>query len=156
VMVAGEFAMAVTLLGGAALLLHSFLRLQRVDPGYDTGPLLTMQVSLPNARYDDSAKRAAFFRDLVAKSAGLPGVRSAAVSMSLPPDRLQMNNPYSVDGRPIPPGQTPPLAGQLLISPDFFKTLGAPVVAGRAFTDADRDGAPPVMLINQAMARQIF
>jgi predicted permease len=156
VMVAGEFAMAVTLLGGAALLLHSFLRLQRVDPGYDTGPLLTMQVSLPNARYDDGAKRAAFFRDLVAKSAGLPGVRSAAVSMSLPPDRLQMHNPYSVDGRAIPPGQTPPLAGQLLISPDFFKTLGAPVVAGRAFTDADRDGAPPVMLINQAMARQIF
>ena len=155
-LVVGEFALAVTLLCGASLLLHSFLRLQRVDPGFDPGRLVTMRLSLPNSRYDDGAKRAAFYRDLVAQSATLPGVRTAAVSMSLPPDLLMMTNPYTVEGKPIPPGQTPPLAAQLLISPDYFATIGAPVVAGRVFTPADRAGAPPVILINQAMARQAF
>jgi putative ABC transport system permease protein len=155
-LVVGEFALAVTLLGGAALLLHSFLRLQRVDPGFDTGRLVTMRLSLPDTRYGDGAKRAAFFRDLVAQSAALPGVRSAAVSMSLPPDLLTMTNPYTVEGRAIPPGQTPPIAAQLLISPGYFATIGAPVVAGRAFTPADGAGALPVILINRAMARQVF
>jgi len=156
VLVAGEFALAVTLLGGAALLLHSFVRLQRVDPGFPTERLLTMHLSLPDARYGTGEARAAFFRDLVARSAALPGVRAAAVSMALPPDLLQMTNPFTVEGRPNPPGQSPPAVAQLMISPDYFRTLGAPVIAGRAFTDADREGAPRVMLINQTMARQVF
>ncbi|HEV8199718.1 MAG TPA: ABC transporter permease [Candidatus Polarisedimenticolia bacterium] len=155
-LVVGEFAVAVTLLGGAALLLHSFVRLQRVDPGFETGRLVTMRLSLPNARYDNGAKRAAFYRDLVAQAAALPGVKSAAVSMSIPPDQLQMTNPFTVEGRPIPPGQSPPAVAQLLISPDYFATLGAPVLAGRVFTPADREGTTPVILINQTMARQVF
>ena len=156
ILVAGEFALAVTLLGGAALLLHSFVRLQRVDPGFPTERLLTMRLSLPEARYDSGGKRAAFFRDLVSRCAALPGVRAAAVSMALPPDLLQMTNPFTVEGRPVPPDQSAPAVAQLMISPDYFRALGAPVVAGRAFTDADREGAEPVMLINQTMARQTF
>ena len=155
-LVAGEFALAVTLLGGAALLLHSFVRLQRVDPGFPTERLLTMRLTLPDAGYETGAKRAAFFRDVVSRCAALPGVRAAAVSMALPPDLLQMTNPFTVEGRPVPPDQSAPAVAQLLISPDYFRTLGAPVVAGRAFTDADREGAEPVMLINQTMARQTF
>jgi putative ABC transport system permease protein len=156
VLVTGEFALAVMLLGGAALLLHSFVRLQRVDPGFDTGRLVTMRLSLPESRYGDGAKRAAFFRDLVDRVSALPGVRAAAVSMSLPPDLLMMTNPYTVEGRAIPPGTTPPLAAQLLVSPGYFATLGAPVVAGRVFGPDDREGTPRVVLINQAMARQTF
>jgi putative ABC transport system permease protein len=156
ILVAGEFALAVTLLGGAALLLHSFVRLQRVDPGFPTERLLTMRLSLPEARYANGAARATFFRDLVSRCAALPGVRAAAVSMALPPDLLQMTNPFTVEGRPIPPGQSAPAVAQLLISPDYFRTLGAPVLAGRPFTDTDREGAEPVMLINQTMARQTF
>ena len=156
ILVAGEFALAVTLLGGAALLFHSFVRLQRVDPGFPTERLLTMRLSLPDTRYPDGKARTAFFRDLVARSAALPGVRAAAVSMALPPDLLQMTNPFTVEGRPIPPGQSAPAVAQLLISPDYFRALGVPVIAGRPFTDADREGAEPVMLINQTMARQAF
>ncbi|HET8948039.1 MAG TPA: ABC transporter permease [Candidatus Polarisedimenticolia bacterium] len=155
-LVVGEFAVAVTLLGGAALLLHSFLKLQRVDPGFDTGRLVTMRLSLPDVRYGDGAKRAAFYRDLVAQAATLPGVRSAAVSMAVPPDQLQMTNPFTVEGRPIPKDRSAPLAAQLLISPGYFATLGAPILAGRVFTSADREGTTPVILINQAMARQVF
>jgi len=155
-LVVGEFALAVTLLGGAALLLHSFVRLQRVDPGFDTSPLVTMRLALPESRYADGAKRAAFFRELVARSSELPGVQSAAVSMSLPPNLLMMTNLYTVEGRPTPPGTSPPLAAQLLISPGYFATLGAKVIAGRVFTPDDREGTERVVLINQAMARQAF
>ncbi|HYV18802.1 MAG TPA: ABC transporter permease [Verrucomicrobiae bacterium] len=155
-LVVGEFALAVTLLGGAALLFHSFVRLQRVDPGFETGSLVTMRLSLPESRYGDGAKRAAFYRELVARASELPGVRSAAVSMSLPPNLLVMTNPYTVEGKPTPPGTSSPLAAQLLVSPGYFATLGAPVVAGRDFTPDDREGTERVILINQAMARRAF
>jgi putative ABC transport system permease protein len=155
-MVLGEFGLAVMLLGGAGLLLHSFVKLQRVDPGCATERILGARISLPQARYPDGPKRTAFFRDLVARSSGIPGVQSAAVSMALPPDRLQMTNPYTVEGHPAAAGQTPPLAAQLMITPDYFRTLGIPVLRGRDFTAADSQGAPGVVVIDQAMAHREF
>ncbi len=155
-LVVTEFALAVTLLAGAGLLMRSFLRLQQVDPGIRPGGILTASISLPQARYPDDAARSAFFRELMERVGSLPGVRSAAISMALPPNRLVMTNPYTIEGRPLPAGRTPPAAAHLLIGGDFFEALGVPLVRGRTFNAADVSGGPPVMIINKEMADTHF
>jgi len=155
-LVVTEFALAVMLLCGAGLLIRSFLRLQQVSPGFDAGGILTASVSLPQARYPDEAARSAFFREVVERAGSLPGVQAAAISMALPPDLLVMTNPYTVEGRPLPPGRNPPAVAQLLIGGDYFRVLGVPLLRGRAFTDADTAAAPQVIIINQTMAATQF
>jgi putative ABC transport system permease protein len=155
-LVVTEFALAVMLLCGAGLLIRSFLRLQQVSPGFDAGGILTASISLPQARYPDAAARSAFFREIVERAGNLPGVRAAAISMALPPDLLVMTNPYTVEGRPLPPGRNPPALAQLLIGGDYFHALGVPLLRGRAFTEADGAGAPEVMIINRTMAETLF
>jgi putative ABC transport system permease protein len=113
-------------------------------------------VSLPQARYADEAARSAFFGRLLERARSLPGVEDAAISMALPPNLLVMTNPYTVEGRPLPPGGNPPAVPQLLVSPEYFRVLGVPVLRGRAFTGADAAGAPPVVVINQTMAESLF
>jgi len=151
-LVVGEFALAVMLLCAAGLLIRSFLSLQGVSPGFDSGGVLTASISLPNARYADGAARTALFKQLVERTERLPGVQAAAVSMSLPPNLLVMTNPCTVEGRPLPPGRNPPAVAQLLIGGDYFKALGVPLLRGRDFTPADTEQAPPVVIINQSMA----
>jgi putative ABC transport system permease protein len=155
-LVVTEFALAVMLLCGAGLLIRSFLRLQQVSPGFDAGGILTASVSLPQARYPGGAERSAFFRGLLERASSLPGVQAAAISMALPPDLLVMTNPYTIEGRPLPPGSQPPAVAQLLIGGDYFHALGVPLLRGRAFTEADVAGAPEVIIINQTMAKTLF
>jgi putative ABC transport system permease protein len=151
-----EFALAVMLLCGAGLLIRSFLRLQQVSPGFEAGGILTASISLPESRYPDEAARSVFFRALVERARTLPGVRAAAISMALPPHLLVMTNPYIVEGRPLPPGRSAPAVAQLLIGGDYFHALGVPLLRGRSFTEADRAGAPAVIIINQTMAATLF
>jgi len=155
-LVVAEFALAVVLLGGAGLLIRSFQRLQSVSPGFEAEGLLTASISLPEARYPDGPARSAFFRRLVERAGSLPGVRGAAISMALPPNLSVMSNPYTVEGSTRPEGQSAPVAGHLLISPGYFRTLGVPLLRGREFTDADIEGAPGVLIIDQAMASMVF
>lgn len=155
-LVVSEFALAVMLLIGAGLLIRSFVHLQHVSPGFDTDDILTASVSLPQARYADEHARAAFFRELLQRARSLPGVRSAAISMALPPDLLVMTNPYTVEGRPLPPGQHAPAIAHLLISPGFFQVLGVSILRGRDFSEADTGTAPAILVINQTMARTLF
>src|SRR5262249_12315864 len=155
-LVVAEFALAVMLLSGAGLLIRSFLRLQRVNPGFNTGGILTALISLPEARYSAEASRATFFRGLLERAHNLPGVQAAAISMSLPPDLLAMTNPYTVEGRPLPPGSSPPAVAQLLIGGDYFRALGVPLLRGRPFNSTDVAGNPEVVIINQTMAATVF
>jgi putative ABC transport system permease protein len=155
-LVVTEIALAVTLLCGAGLLIRSFLRLQRVDPGIDAGGVLTASISLPDVRYPDETKRSVFFRELVERAGRIPGVRAAAISMSLPPHMLVMTNPCTVEGRPLPPGRNPPAVAQLLIGGDYFGALGVPLLRGRDFTPGDAAGAPEVAIVNRTMAVTLF
>ena len=155
-LVISEFALALMLLVGAGLMIRSFLELQRVDPGFDPDRVLTAQIVLPRTRYGEESRVGAFHQQLLQRIQSIPGVESAAVSMSLPPDLLVMRNPFAVEGQTPAPGQSQPIADQLLISPDYFHTLRIRQNAGRAFTDSDTSDAPPVMIINEAMARQHF
>ncbi|HEU4628384.1 MAG TPA: ABC transporter permease [Gemmatimonadaceae bacterium] len=155
-LVVAQFALALTVLVGAALLVRSLQRLQQVDAGVARDGVLVASVALPERRYAEEARIERFWDEVLARVSRLPGVTAASVSMSVPPDRLRMRNPYTPEGTAPSPGAAPPVAEELLVGADYFRTLGIPVLHGRSFTDADRDGAPEVAIVNETFARRHF
>jgi putative ABC transport system permease protein len=147
---------AFVLLVGGGLLMHSFLKLSSVDTGYDADRVLTFQVALPPARYP-ATSFAAFADALVARLRTAPDVRAAAFAQQLP--TVAMRDSFRVTrlGAPPPsPSAPPPFADQRLVSRDYLDTMGIRVIAGRSFRDGDRAGTPPVVLINEVLARREF
>jgi putative ABC transport system permease protein len=153
-LVVAETALALVLLIGAALMMQSFLRLQRVNPGFRTDHVLTMELSLPPVRYA-RPQRVTFFQQLIERSRTLPGVQAVAASKHLP--LTGDNNGYAFDivGREAPPGQSPG-ADMRFVTPDYFSVLGIPLVKGRTFLESDGPDAPHVIVINQALASHFF
>jgi putative ABC transport system permease protein len=154
-LVVGEVALSMMLLIGAGLLVRSFVRLLRVDPGFDPQNVLTMNVSIPTVKYGDAQKQIAFFDDLVRRTSALPGVRSAAISAALPllPKRI---TPMLPEGQPeVPLGERPFMIVEA-INPTWFRTMRVPMQAGREFTDADNAAAPKVVIVNQALAHHYW
>ena len=155
-LVVAQMALALMLLVGAGLMVRSFIRLQKVNPGFEPEGLLTLQLSLPETRYSESSKVAAFYRQLIERVRALPGVQTASFSDSVPPQNLAILEMFEVEGQPTPEGQNYPLAEELFIGADYFRTLGIPVLQGRHLAETDNPDSPPVALINQTMARRYF
>jgi putative ABC transport system permease protein len=155
-LVVTQMALALMLLVGAGLMVRSFTRLQQVNPGFEPEGLLTLQLSLPEARYSDNAKQDAFYRQLVERVRALPGVQAASFSDSIPPQTLAITELFEIEGQPIPAGQNHPLAEELFIGTDYFRAMGIPMLQGRPLTEMDNADSAPVVLINQTMARQYF
>ena len=157
-LVAGQIALSIVLLIGAALLMRSFARLRSVDPGFRPANLLTMRIALPLARYDTDQKREAFFRELLPRVEELPGVRGAAIALSLPTTNGIRTNIFGVQGRaPLDPREPSSFGLVQSITPEYFRTLRIPLKRGREFTAHDNTpGAPPVMMINESMARRLW
>ena len=155
-LVVAEVGLALILLIGATLMLTSFIRLQQVNAGFDPQNLLTAEISMPDFRYSDPVRVNGFYHQLLDRVEALPGVQSAAVGSGLPPDLMQLQDTFIIDGHPTPPGQTDPLADFLFVSGDYFRSLGVPLLQGRTFSDADRQGSPLVVVINQTLARRFF
>jgi predicted permease len=154
-LVVGQVGLSVVLLIGAALLMESVAHLRRVDVGFNPGNLLTMQVSLPLARYDTNHKKSSFFEELVRRVRSSPGVRSVAAAMSLPMG--------GYPGTPVQDAGKPPLklnerliATFLTVTPGYFRTLEIPMRRGRDFTEQDTDQAQRVAIIDEALARRFW
>ncbi|HMJ62835.1 MAG TPA: FtsX-like permease family protein, partial [Bryobacteraceae bacterium] len=157
-LVVGQIALSIVLLIGAALLMRSFVRLHNVDPGFQPANLLTAKIALPPARYGTDWKKIAFFRELLPRLEQLPGVRGAAMAMSLPATTWIRTNIIEVEGKPSPDPEEPSSFGVLQsITPGYFRTLGIPLKRGREFSAHDNTpGAPPVMILNESMARRLW
>ncbi|HET7619240.1 MAG TPA: ABC transporter permease [Vicinamibacterales bacterium] len=156
VLVVVEMALAVTLLAGAGLLIRSFSKLQSVDPGFQSERTLTFELSLPETRYKEEPQQVAFFDQLMPRLRALPGVQSAGAVMGLPLSGLAFNISFEVAGRPpVPPSQQPAMEVRVT-TPEYFSTVGIPLKRGRLFTDRDRAGTPPVVLITESAAREYF
>ena len=151
-----EVALAVLLLIGAGLLMRSFGRLRSVSPGFEPAGLLTARIPMAGGRNATPERRAAFFRQVVERVSTLPGVESATGVNGLPLTGLGVGSTFAVDGRPAPPPERRPMGLLRSVTPAYFRTLGIPLVAGRVFTDADVKSAPPVIIVNQTMARRYF
>ncbi|HZE81400.1 MAG TPA: ABC transporter permease [Candidatus Polarisedimenticolia bacterium] len=154
-LVVGQVALSLMLLIGAGLLVRSFSRLLRVEPGFDPQNVLTMNVSLPTVKYADAQKQIAFFDDLSRRVSALPGVRSAAISAALPliPKRI---TPVLPEGQPEVSLAERPFIIIEAISPAWFRTMRVPLQAGREFADADNAQAPKVVIVNQVLARRYW
>lgn len=151
----GQIGVTVVVLVAAGLLLESLWRLEHADPGFAREGVLTVNVALPSATYPTRARRAAYYRDVVARLEGLPGVTAAGVVNSLPLERRTWEFAYTAMGRaPLPEGAEPPMAEYLVASPGYFSAMRVPVVAGRAITGADVASRRAVMLVDEVFARQ--
>ncbi|HTE45740.1 MAG TPA: ABC transporter permease [Gemmatimonadaceae bacterium] len=153
-LVASEFALALVLLVGAGLMLRSFTALQRIDPGFDSRGVVTMTVSVSGSKEGDPALRQGFFTDALARVRAIPGLESVSLINHLPIAGDQWGFPFTVEGRPKPKPGDAPSATYRVVFPGYFRTMRIPMLRGRDVTDADRDGAPKVVVINEFMARQ--
>jgi putative ABC transport system permease protein len=154
-LVVSEVAIAMMLLIGAGLMLNSFLRLQRVNPVVKTGKLLSVEINLPETRYPEPAQAAAFFQKLIRGVELMPGVESAGLSTIQALSGVATNDPFCIEGRPLD-FNNPLVAGWQLVTPNYLRTLGIPLVAGRDFTERDTAEASGPAIINEAMARRYF
>lgn len=157
-LVVAEIALALVVLVGAGLLLNSFLRLQRVELGIQAPNVLTVEVNLPAARYsgnDSRAQRLNFYGQVIPRIQALPGVVSVGAIDSLPLSGSQRGWTFRKEGQNLAPSERP-VAGFQVATTDYFRAVGIRIRRGRAFTEADRDGAPPVALINESFARRYY
>ena len=154
-LVSGQVALSIVLLIGAALLIESLARLNRVEPGFDSSNLLTMKVSLPETRYGTAEKAGAFREELVERVEALPGVRSAATVFTVPMTGFAMQPLQPADQALLPLNKRP-LGVVEFITSDYFRTMGIPLRGGREFTAHDRAGSREVTIISEALARKLW
>jgi putative ABC transport system permease protein len=153
-LVAFEFALALALLTGGGLAIHSFFKLATVDLGLRTERLLTFFLPMPEGRLAGTDRIDAFYRELLDRVAALPGVVSASVSTSVPLRVGGYDVPFSIAGRPVPDGTRLPAASLNLVSPQYFKTLGIRITSGRTFSDQDRAGGLAVAIVNETFVKR--
>ncbi len=155
-LVIAEVAIAMVLLAGSGLLIRSFLHMASLDPGFDPDGVLTMRLALPERKYATDLERAAFYDELLERAAAIPGVRSVAVGGGLPLIGTRaLAGVWPVERPAAPPGGRPsvPIAG---VTPEYFETLGIPLLEGRAFTNGDREDTPGVAIVNRVFADRFF
>ncbi len=154
-LVIGQVALSIILLIGASLLIESLARLRRVDPGFVAGNLLTMQLSLPPSGADGQQRRSGLFEEVVQRVESIPGVRSAAFTLTLPMTGYSGMPVHLVGRVPLPLNERP-IAVLQLVTPGYFSTLGITQRRGRDFSPRDTSAAPSVVVINEALARAFW
>jgi putative ABC transport system permease protein len=154
-LVVAEVALALVVLIGAGLLVGSFARLIAVQPGFNPNNLLTFWVTLTSESYGTVAKNVRFIKELTARLEALPGVEGVAISDDFPIQGTDTHAYPEIEGRGTAPEQRT-LVGRHVINPRYFEALGVRLVKGRVLTERDDASAPPVVVINEALAQRIW
>src|SRR6266699_3509809 len=156
-MVAGQLALALLVLSAAGLITRSFIKLEREELSFEPSHLLIGDLTLRCDRFDTAAKQRALLERLLSQVRAIPGVRAASPVVAVP-----FSGSGGWDGKPQAEGQSAeqaaanPMLNMEVVTPDYFETLGIPVRRGRVFTDADREGAPPVVVLSESAARHYW
>jgi predicted permease len=153
VVIVCQVALGIVLTAGAGLLISSFVKLRNTNSGFNPDHLLTFRFETPDAHYEKT--RPQFYREYFERLRALPGVQAAAGTLILPMSEDNADVSFQSPEHPMPDGLRPS-ADITLVSTDYFKTMQAPVLKGRDFTDADTADSPKVMIINQAFAEKFF
>ena len=156
VLVVGEVALALVLLVGAGLLLRTFVQLQQLDLGFRDEGMLTLQVSAPASRYPGNDALRAFPGQLMERLASAPGVKAATVAVAMPfvgaPEQS-----FTIVGQPPPANPVDaPLGVHFTVGPNYFETLGIPLVKGRFLQASDRQGSAKVLVVDERLANHFF
>jgi predicted permease len=156
------FAFTVVLLIGAGLLIRSFLLLQRVDPGFDTAHLMTMDIAIPYpnnpqaGKYVQAPKRIEYFRQIVERVKAVPTVQSAGFTSALPLSDINFDRIITIEGREVRGPEDEVHADLQRVSAEYFPTMSIPLVTGRYFTDFDNANTPGVAIVNEAMVKRLW
>ncbi|MGH9755129.1 MAG: ABC transporter permease [Blastocatellia bacterium] len=146
-LVVSEVALAVTLMAGAGLIVNSFVRLLRIEPGFNPDRTLTMRLRLPERKYQTMAEVERFYTQLLAQLSATPGVTAAALTNNLPISRSNSSRGVSVEGQ-----ATETDADFGVVSADYFRATELPLVRGRAFAASDTRNAPGVAIVDESFA----
>ncbi len=149
-----EFALALTLLAGAGLVIHSFWKLSRVDLGFRQDHILTFFLPVTNERFSTPEQINAFYRLLLDKVGALPGITAASASTGMPIIGTNFGMPFNLAGQAVSDPSSRPGAGFTMVTPEFFKTFGIHIEKGRAITEQDVAGGLPVAVVNETFAKK--
>ena len=156
-LVVGELGLSLVLLVAAGLLLHSFVRLQKISPGFDAGNVLTLELKMISHRYDSGGQVVQqIYRQLWDRLERLPGVSAAGAVSSLPLSLMYAWGPIVVEGRALQPGEAFTNADQRIVGGDYFQTMRIPLLSGRLFSEQDTPDKPRVAIIDDYMAQQLW
>jgi len=156
-LVVSEIALSLILLIGSGLLAKSFLRLAKSDPGFQAENILTMELLLPPARYAKPQQQRTLYRGILERARNLPGVVAGGLISSLPLEGQSEYDSFSIEGRPDPAVlQDFPIANKRNATPDYFRVMRIPLRKGHLFTDTDTQSSPPVVVIDEATAKQYW
>jgi putative ABC transport system permease protein len=153
-LVVGEVALALILMIGATLALRSFARLRSVNLGFRRERVLTMTINFPAGKFATAAPAIAYVGQILSLTRGISGVEAAAASLYAPLSQMKGESTVHTDSTPS--NGPSPTAEANRATPEYFRTLGIPLIAGRDFTEADASGAPDVYIVNQAFAEKFF
>jgi putative ABC transport system permease protein len=155
-LVAAEVGLAIMLLVGAGLMVRTFAFLSNRGTGIDASRSVLASVTLPALRYTDATAQRAFFRDALTGLRALPGVSVAGATSIIPMCQCNSTTSFQIDGAaPFAQGEEPDV-GERVVTPGYFEALSLSMTQGRVFTDADRDGATRVVIVNSALASRYF
>ncbi len=155
VLVAAEVALSLVLLVAAGLLIRTMGYFHGLNAGFDTRNLIVAESSLLDARYADRDSVTRLYDDALARIRAIPGVKSAAVTLSLPYERPLNYGYKQLDGFTGPPPRGD-VTEMVYVTPGYFETLGIPLLRGRAFRDSDIHDAPPVAIVSQSFAQRVY
>ena len=158
-MVVTEVALALVLLIGSGLLIQTFLKLRDQYSGLRPENVLTLRTVLPRSKYPEQPQRAAFYKQVLERVRSLPGVVSAGYATTIPLDWKGGTSGFFPEGRTVERARSEGLsydANHRQVSADYLKTMGIPLLRGRAITESDDEQAVPVVIVNETMARQYW
>ena len=154
-LVASQVMLTVVLLSGAGLFIRSLWRMQKADLGFQPENLITFHLFPDSVRYRTSEQIAAFYTMVLDRVSAIPGIGETSAASHPPFSGAAMGNGVGRPGRMRNPGEQM-TTQTLIVTSEYFRALGIRLVVGRAFTDSDTRGAPPVVIINEYLARQLF
>ena len=155
-LVVSEVALSLVLLVGAGLLIRSFAKLSRVDPGFNPEQVLTLGVTLLPNKYPEDEQVATFYSQVLERSATLPGVISMSAITGLPVSGNDTTDNFTIEGRPAIPKEAEPLTEYWVVTPGYFQSMAIPLLAGRDFSETDTKKSPNVVVINDEFRRRHF
>lgn len=152
--VVGQVAVALVVVAASLLLLASFARLSRVDPGFRSQGVWTLQTALPRSKYADAGQATALYRRLLERLASTPGITAAGAIDPLPFGGEGWSGTYAIDGRPLEPNDPGPHAAYARVTPGYFRAMSIPLKAGRFFSESDVGQVPKVAIVDERLARR--
>ena len=155
-LVVSQVALSLLLLAGAGLLIKSFANLRATKPGFEPSHAVTLDLVMPRVKYPEPAQHRQFFEQVLPKLAAIPGVESVGGAMPMPFTGNDRGSSFTVVGQPpLPPGNHPS-ASHLIITPEYFRTMRTPSLAGRAFNSHDTEDSTPVVIVNETFVRRFL